>query len=50
MKQVNIKNKQFKKLEKIAKKLRKKSGYKIITSERIIEYLIDDYIKQDYIK
>lgn len=48
--EINIKKSEWKKLQKIAKKLRKKAGYKVITAEKITEYLIEKYIKEDYLK
>ena len=43
--EINIKNSDWKKLEKIAKRLRRKTGYKAITAKRITQYLINDYLK-----
>ena len=44
--EINIKKSDWKKLEKIARKLKKQSGYKMITAERITQYLINDYLKE----
>ncbi len=44
--EINIKKSDWKKLNKIAKRLKKQSGCKEITAERITQYLIDDYLKK----
>jgi len=44
--EINIKKSDWKKLEKKAKRLKKKSGYKVITAERITQCLINDYLKK----
>lgn len=43
---INIKKSNWKELEKLARRLRKKSGYSEITAEKITQFLIEQYIKE----